>query len=70
NNVRRREAVAERTATVEIQPQKLLIELAAKGELVLFLGAGAIVGSLIGKDNRKPLLAKDRLGVTQWSAAL
>ncbi|MGA9666306.1 MAG: hypothetical protein WBQ69_07655 [Gallionella sp.] len=37
---------------------------ATKGELVLFLGAGALVGSTIGKDNRPPLLGvalRDRL---------
>jgi len=37
---------------------------AAKGELVLFLGAGALVGSTIGKDKRPPLLGdalRDRL---------
>lgn len=30
---------------------------ASKGELVFFLGAGALVGSTIGKDKRPPLLA-------------
>lgn len=37
---------------------------ATKGELVLFLGAGALVGSTIGKDNHPPLLGvvlRDRL---------
>lgn len=37
---------------------------ATKGELVLFLGAGALVGSTIGKDSRPPLLGfalRDRL---------
>lgn len=35
---------------------KRLQEYASKGEIVLFLGAGALVGSTIGADRRQPLL--------------